>query len=131
MNDVTGLTTPGLALGVGQKVNVNDEASAIFLEFDLNNDQFINLSEVLPGVLSVSLSIMFFSCAIRTCACTRVFRASDHRVAGVDFQGWLSGLQQVTVTVVKYPVSSEVGIIAIDSELVALNGCSILHSINM
>lgn len=40
------LTTPGLALGEGQRVKINEEAYSVRLQFDLTNGQYINLSEV-------------------------------------------------------------------------------------
>lgn len=43
---VSGLTTPGLALGEGQRVDVNQEAPDLTLKFDMSAGQFINLSEV-------------------------------------------------------------------------------------
>lgn len=43
---ISDLTTPGLALGVGQRVNINAQAADLTLEFDLSNGQYINLSEV-------------------------------------------------------------------------------------
>lgn len=46
LGTTAGLTTPGLALGVGQRVNVKEETSSLSLFFDLTNDQYINLSEV-------------------------------------------------------------------------------------
>lgn len=52
---ISDLTTPGLALGVGQRVNINGEASALTLEFDLSNGQYINLSEVVYLVHTIKL----------------------------------------------------------------------------
>eukprot|EP00903_Cladosiphon_okamuranus_P012210 g11450.t1 len=44
--DISALTTPGLALGEGQKVNIKQETDSVTLTFDLTNGQYINLSEV-------------------------------------------------------------------------------------
>lgn len=46
VDGVSDLTSPGLALGVGQKVNINQNLGSLELDFDLTNGQFINLSEV-------------------------------------------------------------------------------------
>ena len=44
--DISDLTSPGLALGTGQKVNVNTNIDSFTLFFELTNGQYINLSEV-------------------------------------------------------------------------------------
>lgn len=43
---VSDLTTPGLALGAGQLVDIDRASTSLSLEFDLSNGQYINLSEV-------------------------------------------------------------------------------------
>ena len=45
--DISDLTTPGLTLGEGQRVNVKEAANFVFISFDLTNGQYINLSEVI------------------------------------------------------------------------------------
>lgn len=47
------LTTPGLALGVGDRFNVNEDAFRVSLSFDLTNGQYINLSEVRTYIRTV------------------------------------------------------------------------------
>lgn len=41
------LTTPGLALGVGQRINFSGNLDEITIDFDVTMGQYINLSEVI------------------------------------------------------------------------------------